>query len=212
MTVPLDPMLTPMENAKKYFDRYGKLKRTFEALSSLIEETRSEIAYLESVATALDIANSESDLTQIREELTENGYIRQRQDKSKKRPVKSSPYHYQSSDGYDIYVGKNNVQNDELTFKLGEGNDWWFHAKQMPGSHVLAKTKDGEMPDKTFEEAAALAAYYSRGRDSEKVEVDYIQKKHIKKPGGSKPGFVVYYTNYSMVAAPEISGIRLISD
>ncbi|MCC8142141.1 MAG: NFACT family protein [Lachnospiraceae bacterium] len=212
VTVPLDSTLSPMENAKKYFDRYRKLKRTFEALNSLIDETRAEIAYLETVATALDIARSESDLAQIREELTENGYIRDRQGKSKKRPAKSNPYHYRSSDGYDIYVGKNNVQNDELTFKLGEGNDWWFHAKQMPGSHVLAKTKDGEMPDKTFEEAAALAAYYSRGRDSDKVEVDYIQKKHVKKPSGSKPGFVVYYTNYSMVASPDISGIRLISD
>ncbi len=210
--VPLDPTLSPMENAKKYFDRYGKLKRTYEAQSSLIEETRAEIDYLESVATALDIARSETDLAQIREELTQNGYIRQRGGKGKKQTPKSNPYHYRSSDGYDIYVGKNNVQNDELTFRFGEGNDWWFHAKQMPGSHVLVKTKDGELPDQTFEEAASLAAYYSRGRGSEKVEVDYIQKKHVKKPGGSRPGFVVYYTNYSMVAVPDISGIRLISE
>ncbi len=210
--VPLDPTLTPMENAKKYFDRYGKLKRTNEAVGSLIEETREEIDYLASVANALDIARTESDLSQIREELTDSGYIRRHDSTKKKSPVRSSPYHYRSSDGYDIYVGKNNIQNDELTFKLGEGNDWWFHAKQMPGSHVLVKTKDGDMPDRTFEEAASLAAYYSRGRDSDKVEVDYIQKKHVKKPGGSKPGFVVYYTNYSMVAAPDIDGIELVSD
>ncbi len=210
--VPLDPTLSPMENAQKYFDRYGKLKRTNEAVGSLIKETQEEIDYLASVANALDIARTESDLTQIREELTESGYIRRHGNSKKKSPVKSSPYHYRSSDGYDIYVGKNNIQNDELTFKLGEGNDWWFHAKQMPGSHVLVKTKDGEIPDRTFEEAASLAAYYSRGRDSDKVEVDYIQKKHVKKPGGSKPGFVVYYTNYSMVATPDISGIELISE
>ncbi len=212
VTVPLDPTLSPMENAKKYFDRYGKLKRTYEALTVQTDETRSEIEYLESVAAALDIARSEADLAQIREELTQNGYIRSR-GSSKKRPqTKSSPYHYLSSDGYDIYVGKNNFQNDELTFRFAEGNDWWFHAKQMPGSHVIAKTKDGDMPDRTFEEAAALAAYYSRGRDSDKVEIDYVQKKHVKKPNGSKPGFVVYYTNYSMIADPDISGIRLISD
>ncbi len=210
--VPLDPTLTPMENAKKYFDRYGKLKRTYEAVGSLIEETSEEIDYLASVANSLDIARTESDLSQIREELTESGYIRQRGNTKKRQTAKSRPYHYRSTDGYDIYVGKNNIQNDELTFKLGEGNDWWFHAKQMPGSHVLVKTKDGDMPDRAFEEAASLAAYYSRGRDSDKVEVDYIQKKHVKKPGGSKPGFVVYYTNYSMVATPDISGIELISE
>ncbi len=211
VTVPLDPTLTPMENAKKYFDRYGKLKRTYEAQSSLIGETRAEIDYLASVANALDIARTESDLAQIRDELTVSGYIRPRGTVKKKQQAKSSPYHYRSADGYDIYVGKNNIQNDELTFRLGEGNDWWFHAKQMPGSHVLVKTKDGEMPDKTFEQAASLAAYYSRGRGSDKVEVDYIQKKHVKKPSGSKPGFVVYYTNYSMVATPDISGIELVS-
>ncbi len=210
--VPLDPTRTPMENAKKYFDRYGKLKRTFEALSVLIEETKAEIDYLDSVATALDLARTETDLAQIREELVSNGYIRQRGKSGKKQPVKSSPYHYRSSDGFDIYVGKNNTQNDDLTFRLGEGNDWWFHAKRIPGSHVLVKTKDGEIPDRTFEEAASLAAYYSKGRDSDKVEIDYIQKKHVKKPGGAKPGFVVYYTNFSMVATPNIEGLTLVSE
>ncbi len=210
--VPLNPTLPPMENAKKYFDRYGKLKRTYEALSTLIEETKAEIDYLDSVATALDLSRTETDLMQIREELVANGYIRQRGAAKKKQPTKSSPYHYRSSDGFDIYVGKNNVQNDELTFRLGEGNDWWFHAKQIPGSHVLVKTKDGKLPDRTFEEAASLAAYYSKGRGSDKVEIDYVQKKHVKKPGGAKPGFVVYYTNFSMVAAPTIEGLTLLSE
>ena len=98
--------------------------------------------------------------------------------------------HFVSSDGFDIYVGKNNMQNDELTFKAGNGNDWWFHAKQMPGSHVLLKTDGKEVPDRTFEEAASLAAYYSKGREQEKVEVDYVLKKEVKKPAGAKPGFV----------------------
>ncbi|MCC8152473.1 MAG: NFACT family protein [Lachnospiraceae bacterium] len=210
--VPLDPTLTPQETAKKYFERYGKLKRTYEALNELIEDTRAEIDHLDSVATALDIAQSEADLAQIREELIQSGYIRQRYSKKKQQQQKSRPWHYRSSDGYDIYVGKNNLQNDELTFRFSEGNDWWFHAKQMPGSHVLVKTKTGDLPDQTFEEAARLAAFYSKGRGGEKVEIDYLQKKNVKKPNKSRPGFVVYYTNYSMVSVPDIAGIELVAD
>lgn len=209
--VPLDPTMTPQENAKKYFDKYGKLKRTFEALNELIEDTRMEIEHLESIATALDIAESEADLQQIKEELMESGYVKHKYTR-KKTQGKSKPYHYRSTDGFDIYVGKNNFQNDELTFKFAEGNDWWFHAKGMPGSHVLVKTKTGEMPDRTFEEAGKLAAYYSKGRGSEKVEIDYLQKKNVKKPNKAKPGFVVYYTNYSLTIPPDISGLELISE
>ncbi len=212
VTVPLDPTLSPMDNAAKYFNRYGKLKRTAEALTGQLEETQAEITYLESVATALELAQTESDLAQIRDELTANRYIRARGEGKKKQPAKSAPCHYRSSDGYDLYVGKNNLQNDELTFHFAEGGDWWFHAKQIPGSHVIAKAKNGELSDRAFEEAAALAAYYSKARGAEKVEVDYVQKKHVKKPGGAKPGFVVYYTNYSMVVKPDISALQLISE
>ncbi len=208
ITIPLDPTLTATENAKKYFEKYGKLKRTFEALSELTEEVHSEILHLESIATALDIALYEEDLAQIKDELTESGYIRRR-GSSRKQKITSRPFHYVSSDGFHIYVGKNNYQNDELTFKFATGNDWWFHAKQMPGSHVIVKLDNAqELPDRTFEEAARLAAYYSKGRGSDKVEIDYIQKKHIKKPGGAKPGFVVYYTNFSMTIDSDISGIQ----
>ena len=102
-----------------------------------------------------------------------------------------------------MYVGKNNFQNDELTFKFATGNDWWFHAKQIPGSHVVVKMGSArELPDRTFEEAARLAAYYSKGRGQEKVEIDYIQKKSVKKVAGAAPGFVIYHTNYSLVATP----------
>ena len=212
VTIPLDPTLSATENAKRYFEKYGKLKRTNEALSQLTLEVKAEIDHLESVSAALDIALYEEDLTQIKEELTESGYIR-RKGGAKKQKVTSKPYHYISSDGFHIYVGKNNFQNDELTFKFATGNDWWFHAKQMPGSHVIVKTENAaELPDRTFEEAARLAAYYSRGRGQEKVEIDYIQKKHVKKPGGGKPGFVVYYTNYSMAIDSDISGIQAVSD
>lgn len=208
VTIPLDPTLSATDNAKKYFEKYGKLKRTFEALSALTEEVKAEIDHLESIANALDIALYEEDLAEIKEELTESGYIRKRGG-GKKQKITSRPFHYISSDGFHIYVGKNNYQNDELTFKFASGNDWWFHAKQMPGSHVIVKVENAEeLPDRTFEEAARLAAYYSRGRGSDKVEIDYVQKKHVKKPGGAKPGFVVYYTNFSMAIDSDISGIR----
>ena len=207
ITIPLDDTLSPKENAQKYFDKYAKMKRTYEALVSLTEEVKTQIEHLESIMASLDIAQAEEDLVQIREELEESGYVRRKG--GKKEKVTSKPFHYVSSDGFDMYVGKNNYQNDELTFKFATGNDWWFHAKGMPGSHVIVKTgPDGEMPDATFEEAARLAAFYSKGKGQDKVEVDYIQKKHVKKPAGANPGFVVYYTNYSMMIDTDISGIK----
>ena len=206
VSIPLDPTKTPQENAQRYFAKYNKQKRTFEALSELSKETLEDINYLESVQTALDIALTEEDLAQIREELAGAGYIRRRFTKKKVR-IKNEPLHYISSDGYHIYVGKNNLQNEELTFHFASGNDWWFHAKQAPGSHVIVKSNGDELPDRTFEEAGRLAAYYSSMRGSDKVEIDYVQKKHVKKPNGAKPGFVVYYTNYSLVIDSDISGI-----
>lgn len=209
LTIPLDPQMTALENAKKYFDKYSKLKRTFEAVTELLEETGNEVRHLDSISTALDIALSEEDLVEIKEELMEYGYIKKRHVGSKKPKITSKPFHYLSSDGYHMYVGKNNFQNEELTFKFASGNDWWFHAKGVPGSHVIVKT-DGadDMPDSTFEEAGRLAAYYSQNRGNEKVEIDYIQKKQVKKPKGGKPGFVVYYTNYSLIIDSDISGIQ----
>ncbi len=207
--IPLDQTMTPQENAQRYFNKYNKQKRTFEALTDLIKETEDEITYLESISNALDIALSEDDLIQIKEELTASGYIRRKFTK-KKVKIKSRPLHYISSDGYHMYVGKNNLQNDELTFDLAVGNDWWFHAKGAPGSHVIVKTNGDELPDRTFEEAGRLAAYYSKNRGNDKVEIDYVEKKHVKKPSGAKPGFVVYYTNYSLVIDSDISGIRIL--
>ena len=207
--IPLDSTKTPQENSQKYFDKYNKQKRTYEALISLIEETHNEIVYLESVSNALDIAMSEDDLNQIKEELVVAGYVRRKFTKQKTK-INSKPFHYISSDGYHMYVGKNNIQNDELTFNFATGYDWWFHAKGCPGSHVIVKTNGDELPDRTFEEAGKLAAYYSKNRGSEKVEIDYIEKKHVKKPKGAKPGFVVYYTNYSLIIDSDISGLQLI--
>lgn len=211
VTIPLDPTMTPQENSQKYFAKYNKQKRTFEALSDLIQETADDIQYLESISNALDIALSEADLAQIKEELIQSGYVRRKFTK-KKVKLTSKPLHYLSSDGYHMYVGKNNLQNDELTFSFATGNDWWFHAKGAPGSHVIVKSNGEELPDRTFEEAGRLAAYYSKNRGSDKVEIDYVEKKHVKKPNGAKPGFVVYYTNYSLMIDSDISTIKAVQD
>ncbi len=210
VTIPLDPLLSAKDNAKRYFDKYNKMKRTYEALSELTKTVKEEIDHLESISTSLDIALAEEDLVQIRQELEESGYVHRKG--GKKVKVTSRPFHYISSDGFSIYVGKNNYQNEELTFRFANGNDWWFHAKGVPGSHVILKNdKQLPIPDRTFEEAGRLAAYYSKRRGQDKAEVDYIQKKAVKKPGGAKPGFVIYHTNYSLVIDSDISGIRQVT-
>lgn len=207
--IPLDPQLTAMENAKKYFDRYNKLKRTYEALSILVEETHSELVHLESVSNALEIARDENDLAMIKEELVECHYMKRHGPKKKKSQGKSRPFHYISSDGFHMYVGKNNFQNDELTFKFANGKDMWFHAKKMAGSHVIVKLETADqLPDRTYEEAARLAAWYSRGKGAPKVEIDYTERRNLRKPPHSKPGFVIYHTNYSMTIEPDIRGIK----
>lgn len=207
INIPLDPTISVIDNGKKYFDKYTKLKRTDESLSKLVKETKAEITHLESINTALDLATALEDLIPLKKELMEYGYIKNKHSK-KQEKVTSKPFHYISSDGYHMYVGKNNYQNEELTFKFAIGEDWWFHAKGIPGSHVIVKS-NGEMPsDRTFEEAGMLAAYYSKGRNSDKVEIDYTEKKNVKKPSGGKPGFVVYYTNYSLLAEPDITNIK----
>ena len=200
--IPLDDQLNASKNAKKYYDRYAKLKRTEEAVTEELAKTRSENAHLSSILTSLDLATEESDLNQIREELADYKYVRRHDVKGKKQKIVSKPLHFVSSDGFDIYVGKNNYQNEEITFKIASGSDWWFHAKGIPGSHVIVKCGQQELPDRTFEEAAALAAWYSKGRDGDKVEVDYIQRRHVKKTAGGPPGFVIYHTNWSMMAHP----------
>lgn len=214
ISIPINPNLTAMENAKLYFEKYDKLKRTYDALTVQLAETSEELTHLESIRNSLEIATDESDLAAVKKELTEYGYIKRKSsdskknDKSSKGPAKSRPLHFVSSDGFHIYVGKNNYQNDELTFNLANGGDWWFHAKKAAGSHVIVKTEGKEPPDSTFEEAARLAAYYSSEREADKVEVDYTLRKNIKKPAGAKPGFVIYYSNYSMMASTDISGIK----
>ncbi|MCR5719041.1 MAG: NFACT family protein [Lachnospiraceae bacterium] len=205
--IPLDKDLSPKDNAKRYFDKYNKMKRTYEALKELTQSVLVQKTQLEEIMCALDLAQDEADLNDIKKELIISGFIKNKGNAKLPKAV-NGPLHFLSSDGFDIFVGKNNLQNDELTFKLARGNDWWFHAKNMPGSHVILKAvRDREFPDRAFEEAAALAAFFSKGREMDKVEVDYVLKKEVKKPSGAVPGFVVYYTNFSMVIAPDISGL-----
>ena len=221
-TVPLDPTRTAQQNAQKYFDRYTKLKRTEQALSELITQVKDEIDQLRSIRTSLDLSVTEDDLAQIRRELEDSGFVKKHstpgKGKGAARVPKSKPLHYISRDGLDIYVGKNNTQNDEITFHLASGSDIWFHANDIPGSHVILRTGGrpmSDIPDSSFEDAARLAAWYSSARTEAgnsaagKVEVDYIERRNLKKPGGARPGFVVYYTNYSILVPADITGIRL---
>lgn len=218
ISIPIDNTIQPMENAKKYFDKYSKLKRTYEALSEITLTTKQEIEHLESVSTALDIATSENDLKEIKEELVQFGYIK-RKASDKKTKLVNKPIHItiealkgSFSGQYELYIGKNNYQNETVSFKLATGNDWWFHSKKLPGSHVIvkadssdthAKSEHSDLPDEIYEIAGSLAAYYSKGRENEKVEIDYTQKKHLKRVNGAAPGFVIYHTNYSMLCTPK---------
>lgn len=210
VTIPLDETLTPLENANKYFNKYNKLKRTYEASLTLVEESRETLEHLLSLQNSMEMAESEADLAEIKEEMVLSGLIKAKAGKKTEgRMQKSKPLHFISSDGFHMYVGKNNLQNDRLTFKTAGPKDLWFHAKEMPGSHVIVKLEGAEdVPDTTYEEAARLAAFYSSGKTSPKVEIDYTRRTNLKKPPQAKPGYVIYHTNYSMVALPDIKGIE----
>ena len=176
-----DPQKTARENSQKYFDKYGKLKRTSEALDSpACRKPKPQIDHLESIQNSLNIALSADDLVQIKAGI-DGIWIYQKTSKTaKNRKSKANRFHYISSDGYDMYVGKNNYQNDELTFKFATGNDWWFHAKRMPGSHVNCKKQREEKCRTVYlKRPESLPAYYSSGRDSDKLEIDYLAEKRM---------------------------------
>ncbi|MBQ1916967.1 MAG: NFACT family protein [Lachnospiraceae bacterium] len=207
LTIPLDPEKTAMECAENYFKRYDKLKRTKEAVTIQIEETKKNIEQLDSVLTSLDLAEDEGDLSEIKKELIAAGFIHKNSHGKKEKDVKAKPLHFVTDDGFDIFVGKNNYQNEFVTFKKADPDDWWFHAKKIPGSHVIVKTGGKELPDKDYEIAAQIAAYYSKGRDNDKTEVDYVQRKELRKTNGGAPGFVIYHTNYSITVHPQVTGV-----
>ncbi|MDD6346491.1 MAG: NFACT RNA binding domain-containing protein [Lachnospiraceae bacterium] len=203
ITVPLDPTLSAAANAQHFFERYNKLKRTEIQTTEQLSAALHDRECLESILEALDKAENDADLEAIREELVSKGWAKKRSSRDKGfRREKSKPMLFRSTDGFQIAVGKNNIQNDELTFRFANGGDWWFHAKGQPGSHVILRTEGREVPDRAFEEAASLAAYYSKGRKAPKVEIDYTLRKNVKKTPAGDPGFVIYHTNYSMMAVP----------
>lgn len=211
VAIELDSNKTPSENAQKYYKAYNKAERTFEALKDQIKSNDEELAYLESVLTSVNNCTDEQDVKEIRRELREEGYVKKvknQKDKSKKHSV---PLHFISQDGFDIYVGKNNIQNDELTLKFARPRDIWMHTKNIPGSHVIIVANGQTIPDTTLNEGAMLSAFYSKAKNSSKVPVDYTEKKNVKKPNGSKPGFVIYETNktaYITTSEEEIKKIR----
>jgi predicted ribosome quality control (RQC) complex YloA/Tae2 family protein len=193
--IPLDPLKTPQQNAAKYYKNYTKAKTAEKYLTEQIRLGRTEVAYLESVLEEISKAEGERDLSEIRQELIDSGYIRKPKTSKKDRRVEQRPMHFVSSSGMDIWVGKNNAQNDRLTLKTAFKSDMWLHTQKIHGSHVIISC-GGSMPDeRTLTEAAELAAYYSQGRDSANVPVDYTPVKFVKKPAGSRPGMVIY-TNY----------------
>ena len=206
--IPLEESLSPIENAKKYFDKYDKAKRTERNLSTQVKESKNTLEHLQSIVNSLATAENAEDLDDIRREMGEYGYMKPISPKKKKerKEDKSSPRIFRSSDGYLLYVGKNNYQNEIVSFQIAEGKDFWFHVKGSAGSHVIAKTEGKsleELPDRLFEEAAELAAYFSSEKESAKVEVDYTERKNLKKVVGGAPGFVIYHQNYSILVTPK---------
>ncbi|MCL2592502.1 MAG: NFACT family protein [Defluviitaleaceae bacterium] len=206
--IELDSTLTPSENAQKYFKRYNKEKRTHIALIEQFSQLEEDLFYLDSVLNTLNSPLLESDIKEIREELYEAGFIKKRtQAKKGEKPKKSALLTYTSKDGFLVYVGKNNKQNDEITFKIAESWDIWLHAKNIPGSHVLIKTEGREVLDSTIEEAAKLAAYYSKSKDESLVAIDYTAKKNVKKHPSKKLGMVTY-ENYKTANVEPRSGVE----
>ncbi|MCX7711944.1 MAG: NFACT family protein [Clostridia bacterium] len=210
--VPLDEDLTPQENAQRYFKKYSKAKNAFTHTSKQLEDSFAELEYLESVLQLLENCTTLPDISEIRLELAEQGYVSQnRKAASKKQNKVSAPLHFKSTDGLDIFIGKNNKQNDQLTLKTASSNDIWLHTKDIPGSHVIIKKLQQEIPDSTLLEAAMLAAYYSKAKQSSNVAVDYTTVKNVKKPGGAKPGMVNYENYKTIIVTPDESKIKDLS-
>ena len=211
--IELDPALTPAQNAQKYYKEYHKAATAEKMLTSLIEQGEQELLYIDSVFDAVSRTAGESELLEIRQELSEQGYIKNY--KNKNKMLKSQPpLKYRSSDGYLIYCGRNNKQNDRLTLRDARKDDIWMHTQGFAGSHVIIVT-DGEtldeLPDRTVEEAAMIAAYNSKARDAALVPVDYTQVRNVKKPNGAKPGMVIFDHYFTLYVTPEEEKVRALA-
>lgn len=202
IVVSLDPLLTPLENAQRYYIKYNKAKRSEEHLASQLKECHEDIAYLDSIAVALTHASASIDVSEIRQELITAGFIRT-VEKKRTSVVQSSPIAAKTSDGFNLLIGKNNRQNDLVTFKQAQPEDIWLHAKEIPGSHVIIRSEKREIPAQAIHEAAQLAAYYSKGRQSANVPVDFTKRRYVRKPSGAKPGFVIYDHQSTVYVTPD---------
>ncbi|WP_449241316.1 Rqc2 family fibronectin-binding protein [Desulfoscipio gibsoniae] len=213
VVIPLDKSLSASENVQSYFKKYNKANKTKKAAGQMARLSEEELQYLDSVKAALEIAENMDDLNEIRQELTKQGYIKKTavqpgKKREKDTPQKIKPLQYVSGDGFIVLVGKNNRQNDTLTLKTAEDSDIWLHTSKIPGSHVIIRTKGREVPEKTLLEAATLAAYFSRARESTNVPVDYTLRKHVKKPHGAKPGYVIYEKQKTVFVNPQPNAMQ----
>ncbi len=204
--ISLDSRLSPSQNAQRYYKKYNKLKKAKTELNKQIEIGQNELKYIETVFDALTKADGESDLMQIRDELYHSGYASRMKNYSAAKSHAPQPLKFRTSGGYTVLCGKNNTQNDYITTKLAEKTDWWFHVKNVPGSHVLMQCRE-EPGEKDFTEAAEIAAYYSKA-EGNNIAVDYTNAKHVKKPAGSKPGFVIYHVNWTAYVTPDERRIK----
>jgi predicted ribosome quality control (RQC) complex YloA/Tae2 family protein len=206
--IALDPALTPTQNAQKYFKEYRKANTAVIKLTERIEQGETELKYLESVALELERAVSDGDLNEICNELSSEGYLKRSNTKEKVRRTAAAPIEYCSSDGFKILVGRNNRQNDELTVRMASGRDYWFHTKHIPGAHVIVFAQGEEIPSRTLEEAAKIAAAHSKAPNGVSVEVDYLPAKRVKKPNGAAPGMVVYENYQTAYVTVDQAGVQ----
>lgn len=203
VTVPLDVRLTPSQNAQKYYAEYKKLEKAERMLTKLIADGENELIYIDSVFDAASRATSNAEISEIKQELAANGYIHTNTVNKKTQVKPKPPMHFVTDDGYDVYIGRNNIQNDKLTVKTAEPDDMWLHTKNIAGSHVIIKAKNGEISDNAILQAASLAAYCSKAQNSTKVPVDYTRIRFVKKPNGAKPGMVIFTNNYTVLVDPD---------
>lgn len=202
--IPLDASKSPSKNAQDYFKKYGKAKTAIKEKRTQIEETNKDIAYLESVQTALENIISPEEIGIIRSELEETGYLKKKRTREKVKRFKASPHRFTSPTGFEILVGRNNKENDELTLRLADRNDLWLHTKDIPGSHVIMRTGGQEPTGEDIYFAAAIAAWHSKAKDSGQVPVDYVKVKNVKKPSGAKPGMVIFTDNRTVYVEPKV--------
>ncbi|MDD7719439.1 MAG: NFACT RNA binding domain-containing protein [Eubacteriaceae bacterium] len=206
VVIPLDERYSPSKNAQQYFKRYGKSKTAIKEKQVQLDETSVDIEYLESVLTYLNNADDVEAIDALRGELVETGYMRRRKQAGgyKEKKYKPSPYKYTTSEGFHVLVGRNNKENDILTLKTAGKNDLWLHTKDIPGSHVIVQMEGRQLTENLVYEAAAIAAYHSKARNSENVPVDYVEVKYVKKPAGAKPGMVIFTNNRTVWINPKI--------